>query len=203
MRVRSARTLTIRGRNFSSRRTPQHRDLPRPGGRSVFVEARARQPPQAGRQGARAVERLLSSRTAADAHPLQAPGLAGRKFSRYTSRRLSPVVVPRRQTSASPGVRRGSGGARTAAARTVGRLHAAATPTATCCRATRSRRRSKTDPCLATPTATASRTATSTSRRIDLNHYPAHAAAALPGQAAVPQRARPLGRRTPTTTATR
>ena len=141
-------------------------------------EAAPRQPHQARRARSRRPWRACSTVGNSRQRPtrLKLRVLAG-KFSKYTTRRLSPVVT---------GVGEGDGPAarRKTSARTT------PTTTTTCCRTT-SRARSAPIPASRTPTATAMTDGWEYYAAKDLNIK----ARALPGQAALPERARPVGRR--------
>ena len=110
MRVRVGGTLTIRGKNFSRKRTRNTVLFYGPGGRSAFAKPRRASSTKLVVTVPNAVERLLkgtaSSRVATR---FKLRVLAG-KFSRYTSSRLSPVVVSRFSTGGVSGGPPGGGG---------------------------------------------------------------------------------------------
>ncbi len=144
MRLKVGSTVTIRGRNFSSKRGRNTVVFRSPGGRSAFVK-----PVRASRTKLVAkvpgsVRKLLSRNSTR----FKLRVLSARKFSKWTSRRLSPVLVG---LAGGPGG--GSGGSACTSAFDDHDLLDRATELAL-----------ETDPASPTPTATAATTAGSTTR---------------------------------------
>lgn len=125
MRVKVGSTLTIRGKNFSSKRTRNTVFFRGVGGRSAFVKPRRASRTKLVVKVPAAVGRLLSRRDGtAIATRLKLRVLTS-KFSKYTSSRLSPVVsgegVPRTVAgNGAPGATTGPTGSGAAPASCVG-----------------------------------------------------------------------------------
>ena len=110
MRVRVGAVLTIRGRHFKPARTKNTVIFRGPDGRSAFAKPRRASRTKLAVKVPVAVGRLVA-RKSGSAKPtrFKLRVLAG-KFSKFTSRRLSPVVVPA-SSGSGPGGGGGSGGA--------------------------------------------------------------------------------------------
>ncbi len=169
MRVRVGATMTIRGRNFSSRRKRNTVIFRSPSGRSAFAK-----PTRASRKKLvvkvpAAAAKLLSNKPTR----FKLRVLAG-KFSSFTSRRLSPVLVPSNSGSKVGGTN--GGGANSCAAGDFdGDLLPGARET-----------QIKTDPCLADTDGDGVEDGYEQQSAIDLNFYPGATPLPYPGKRPYP-----------------
>ena len=107
MRLRVGSTVTIRGRNFSSRRTRNTVIFRSGTGRSAFAKPRRASSKKLVLKVPVAAGRLLGTKSARFKLRVVVRG----KFSKYTSRRLSPVLVPSKVADKGPGAKSACKGA--------------------------------------------------------------------------------------------
>ena len=94
MRARVGSRLTIRGRNFSSKRTRNTVVFRAPSGRTAFAKPRRASSKKLVVVVPAAVSRLLVGASGTQkVTRFKLRVLVSKKFSKYTSRRLSPVIV--------------------------------------------------------------------------------------------------------------
>jgi hypothetical protein len=95
MRVKVGTTMTIRGRGFSSRRSRNTVIFRAPSGRTAFAKPRRASRKRLVVVVPAAVERLLSKQGGSPSPTrFRLRVLVGRKFGKFTARRLSPVILP-------------------------------------------------------------------------------------------------------------
>ena len=94
MRLKVGATLTIRGKNFSPRRTRNTVIFRSPGGRTAFVKPRRARRTKLVVKVPAAVTRLLSVKSGRQQATRFKLRVVTGRFGSYTVRRLSPVIVP-------------------------------------------------------------------------------------------------------------
>ena len=175
MRVRVGALLTIRGRNFKAARSKNTVIFRGPDGRTAFAKPRRASRRVLVVAVPAAVARLVASEAGAPKPTRFKLRVLAGKFSKYTSRRLSPVVVP-----ASDGSGGGGGGGAGGSAGCPGtdydgdllsNSHEAAL---------------KLDPCIADTDGDSVEDGYEYQSALDLNHYPRTAPLPYPGKRPYP-----------------
>ena len=167
MRLRVGAVLTIRGRNFSSKRRRNTVVFRHSSGRTAFAKPlRASRRKLVVRVPA-AAARILSNK----ASRFRLRVLSNRRFSRFTSRRLSPVLVP----GGARGIDGGTGASSCTAGDFDGDLLAGSKELSI-----------RTDPCLADTDGDGSEDGYELQSAIDLNHYTGGASLPYPGKRPYP-----------------
>ena len=168
MRLRVGGLLTIRGRNFSSKRRRNTIVFRHSSGRTAFAKPRRASRRKLVVRVPASVARILSNRSSR----FRIRVLSNRRFSRFTSRRLSPVLVP----SGAGGI---DGSAGTASTCTAGDFDGdllAGTRELSI----------GTDPCLADTDADGAEDGYEYQSAIDLNHYTGNPPLPYPGKRPYP-----------------
>lgn len=175
MRLRVGSTVVIRGRNFSSRRTRNTVIFRTPNGRSAFIKPSRATTRKLVVKIPRSMARLLTPQSSR----FKLRVLTGRKFSKWTPRRLSPVFVgtgtPPRPVGVAPGSGPGAAAAGCGTNFDDGDLLSASFESTI-----------KTDPCVADSDGDGAGDGYEYQSALDLNYYPGSAPLPYPGKRPYP-----------------